>query len=221
MAHCRLYLISPPTIELKAFAKSLGEAFSGGDVGSFQLRLKGASDADIIAAAKELIPICHAHKAAFILNDRPDLVIQCNADGVHLGQDDCPVKKARAIVGEHRVIGISCHDSRHMAMEGGEEGADYVAFGAFYPTKSKSPEALAKYGTPTVEILDWWQSLTVIPCVAIGGITPQNCAPLVQAGADFIAAMAAVWEHPEGPAKAVAAFNEQIQYASSNHPRPL
>ncbi len=210
---CRLYLVSPPAIELSAFAAQLESAFSGGDVGCFQLRLKGASDAEILKAAETLMPICHAYEAAFILNDRADLAAKCRADGVHLGQDDGSVKDARAIVGEDCVIGVSCHDSRHLAMDAGEKGADYVAFGAFYPTQSKSPEALARWGTPKPEILEWWQSYMVLPCAAIGGITPANCAPLVSAGADFVAAITAVWNHPEGPAAAVNEFNEAIERA--------
>ena len=207
---CRLYLISPPAIELSKFADSLKAAFDGGDVGSFQLRLKNASDDEMLRAAEKLIPICHAHKAAFIMNDRPDLAAECGADGVHVGQEDLekmPIKKIRAVIGEERIIGVSCHDSRHLAMEAGEMGADYVAFGAFYPTKSKEPAQLAKHGVPTPEILGWWAENTVLPCVAIGGITPANCLPLVQAGADFIAVITAVWEHPEGPKKAVEEFN--------------
>lgn len=211
---CRLYLISPPVIDLPAFLPQVKDAFSGGDVGSFQLRLKGTSDAEILRAAEAIIPICHEHKAAFILNDRPDLAVKCDADGVHLGQDDGLVKNARAIVGPDRVIGVSAHDSKHLAMEAGEQGADYLAFGAFYPTKSKSPEALAKYGTPKPEILEWWQAYMLLPCVAIGGITPSNCEPLVRAGADFIAVITAVWSHPESPGKAVAEFNKVIERVS-------
>ncbi len=213
MDRCRLYLISPPTIDLPKFKDQLKDAFSGGDVGSFQLRLKDVSDADILKAAEALIPICHAHDAAFVLNDRPDLAVKCSADGVHLGQDDMSLQDARAIVGDAMVIGVSCHDSRHLAMEAGEQGADYVAFGAFYPTQSKSPEALAKYGTPAADILSWWQEFMILPCVAIGGINPSNCEPLVRAGADFIAVITAVWSHAKSPGEAVKAFNEAIERA--------
>jgi len=213
MNNCRLYLISPPAIDLPIFAEKLEEAFSGGDIGSFQLRLKNMSDEDVLKAAETLIPICHAHDAAFILNDNPYLAAACNADGVHIGQDDCSLKKARAIVGDERVIGVSCHDSRHLAMEAGEQGADYVAFGAFYPTTSKSPEALAKYGVPKADILEWWQEFMVLPCVAIGGMNPGNCGALVKAGADFIAVITAVWNHPKGPAEAVREFNKAIKDA--------
>jgi thiamine-phosphate pyrophosphorylase len=214
MTNTRLYLISPPVIELAAFKKQLIQAFSGGDVASFQLRLKGASDEDILKAARELMPICHEHDAAFILNDRPDLAIKCKADGVHIGQDDGDIKKIRAQVGPDMVIGASCHDSKHLAMIAGEEGADYVAFGAFYPTTSKNPEAMKKWGVPKPEILSWWSENTVLPCVAIGGITPANSSALVKAGADFIAAITAVWNHPEGPKKAVEEFNREIKKAA-------
>ncbi len=233
---CRLYLISPPAIDLPRFCDSLKNAFSGGDVGSFQLRLKNASDDEILRAAEALIPICREHEAAFILNDSPELAKKCGADGVHLGQDDFlsspspsqgeggvrvekekkkTLAQIRKLIGNDAVIGVSCHDSRHLAMVAGEEGADYVAFGAFYPTTSKSAEALAKYGTPDIDILNWWQTYMVLPCVAIGGINPLNCLPLVRAGADFIAVITAVWNHPESPKKAVEEFNKAIKEAGS------
>jgi len=145
------------------------------------------------------------------MNDRADLAVACGADGVHIGQEDGSVKQARAIVGDQRIIGVSCHDSRHLAMRAGEEGADYVAFGAFHPTRSKSPEALARYGVPQPDILQWWQAYMVLPCVAIGGITPSNCAELARTGADFIAVITAVWDHPKGPGKAVEEFNRALK----------
>ena len=212
MNECRLYLISPPAIELAAFTDALKQAFSGGHIASFQLRLKNVSDDDILRACEALLPVCREHEAAFILNDRPDLAAKCGADGVHLGQDDGSVKKARALVGPDAVIGVSCHDSRHMALEAGEQGADYVAFGAFHPTTSKSAEALAKYGVPQPEILEWWQAYMVLPCVAIGGITPDNCGALARAGADFVAVITAVWNHPEGPQAAVREFGEALRH---------
>lgn len=210
---CRLYAISPPTIELRVFTRTLESALGAGDVGAFQLRLKDASDKEIREAVRVLMPICRARGTAFILNDRVDLAMEMQTDGVHLGQEDMPLEEARRILGSDRVIGVSCHDSSHLAMEAGDQGADYVAFGAFYPTTSKSLEKLAKYGTPTKDILEWWSTYTLIPCVAIGGMLPQNCGPLVKAGADFIAAITAVWEHPKGAAEAVKEFNQAIRKA--------
>lgn len=213
---CRLYLISPPRISLSEFTRTLEVALLAGDVGAFQLRLKEADDAAIRAATRALKPICRAHNVAFILNDRVDLAVELEVDGVHLGQDDMRPEVARQALGSDRVIGVSCHDSSHMAMEAGEKGADYIAFGAFFPTKSKSPEKLAKYGVPTVDIVKWWSTYTIVPCVAIGGMTPQNCAPFVAAGADFIAAITAIWEHPKGAAAAVKEFNQAIKAALKN-----
>lgn len=215
MKNCRLYLVSPPKIELEAFASQLEQALDAGDVGAFQLRLKEANDDTIIQAVQALLPICHAQDVAFILNDRADLAKELGVDGVHLGQDDMPVAEAREILPNDMVIGATCHASRDLGMVAGEAGADYVAFGAFYPTTSKPPEKVEKWGVPEPDILSWWQEYLVLPCVAIGGITPDNCAPLVAAGADFVAAITSVWDHPEGPATAVKAFNEAINAAQS------
>ena len=220
---CRLYVISPPHFELDVFTEQLREAFAGGDIGAFQLRMKDASDAEIYEAAHALLPICRDHDAAFIMNDRPDIAAELGCDGVHLGQDDLanwPIAKVRSLLGQDAVIGVSCHDSSHMAMEASEHGADYVAFGAFHPTTSKDAEKLAKYGTPTVEMLRWWYTYTVIPCVAIGGMKPENCAPMVEHGADFIAAIQSVWNHPKGPRIAVQAFNREIRQALKARPQP-
>jgi thiamine-phosphate pyrophosphorylase len=208
---CRLYLISPPKLALPAFAQVLEEALSAGDVGAFQLRLKGASDDEIREAIRVLMPVAHAHDVAFILNDRVDIAHEMDVDGVHLGQEDMPLGAARGILGENKAIGISCHDSGHLAMEAGEAGADYVAFGAYHPTTSKEPAQLANYGTPTPDLLPWWSTYTTVPSVAIGGLTPENCGELVTQGADFIAAITAVWSHPEGAAAAVRHFNEAIK----------
>ena len=217
----QLYLISPPQIDLETFPALLEAALAASPktVGAFQLRLKQtetpssgrlthihAAEQQILYASKVLKRICHAHEVAFILNDNPQLALEANADGVHLGQEDGSVTAARELLGPDKVIGVSCHASQHLAMEAGENGADYVAFGAFYPTTSKSPESLEKWGTPTPDILEWWSTFTTVPCVAIGGITPENCAPLVSAGADFIAVLSAAWSHPQGPAEAVKAF---------------
>lgn len=203
---CRLYLITPPRIDdLAAFGHQLAAALEGGDVGALQLRLKGAPDEVIEAAARVLAPMARVRDIALILNDRPDLAAKLDCDGVHIGQDDASYAEARRLVGAERIVGVTCHDSRHLAMEAAEAGADYVAFGAFFPTTTKEAKTHAD-----LEILEIWQETMVAPCVAIGGITPANCRPLVTAGADFIAASSAVWTHPAGPQAAVAAFNAEI-----------
>jgi thiamine-phosphate pyrophosphorylase len=199
---CRLYLITPPTFETKEFARALENALSGGDVAAVQLRLKDTPDKDIMAAARALMPIVQGAGAAFIVNDRPDLAAELNADGAHVGQQDAPYEKARALLGKDKIIGVTCHDSRHLAMEAGEAGADYVAFGAFFPTSTKEAPTRAD-----PEILEIWNQTMETPCVAIGGITIENAAPLVAAGADFLAVANGVWAHPAGPADAVKRFN--------------
>jgi len=200
---CRLYLVTPPAFEPKAFARELEAALGGGDVACLQLRLKDTRDDAIRAAARVLMPVCHAHEVAFIVNDRPDLAAELAADGVHIGQDDADYATARAALGSSGIVGVTCHDSKHLAYEAAEQGADYVAFGAFFPTATKP----SQYKPDPELIRDWALSMTV-PCVAIGGITVENCKVLVEAGADFIAVVTGVWNYPAGPAAAVAAFNE-------------
>ena len=210
MSECSLYLISPPKIELATFLPQLEDALTVGIVKAFQLRLKDASDAEIIEVIEKIIPICYKYEVAFIINDRADLVAKYNADGVHLGQEDMTPKEARKIIGEDKVIGITCHASKDLAITACENGADYVAFGAFYPTTSKPKEKLEKWGTPNIDIIEDWAEFTNIPCVAIGGITPQNCSNLVKAGADFIAVINGVWQHKVSPKAAVIEFAEAI-----------
>ncbi len=204
MPDSRLYLITPPTIpDLAAFAAVLAEALDAGDVGCVQLRLKGHADDAVLAAAEALRPVVQGRDVAFLLNDRPDLAVRAGCDGVHIGQGDMSYREARRLVGADAIVGVTCHDSRHLAMEAGEAGADYVAFGAFFPTTTK--EATVQ-GAP-IELLNWWADVMTVPCVAIGGITVDNCRPLVEAGADFLAVCNGVWEHADGPAAAVRAFN--------------
>ena len=206
---CRLYLITPDEIaDMDAFASQLESALAAGDVACLQLRLKGADDETIIAAAHKLMPICHQYEVAFLINDRADIAADVDADGVHLGQDDGDVPTARKLLGHAKDIGVTCHDSMHLAYKAGEEGANYVAFGSFYPSETKDSEY-----RPDLEILTVWDEVTEVPCVAIGGITPENCGALAEAGAHFVAVCSAVWNHPEGPAAAVRAFNEALGLA--------
>ncbi len=205
---CRLYLITPPALDPARFADDLARALDAGDVAALQLRLKGADDDAIRRAVDVLRPIAQSRGVAFLLNDRADLAVQTGCDGAHLGREDGDLRAARALLGPERTLGATCHDSRHLAMEAAEAGADYVAFGAFFPTGTKQTRH-----RPDPEILRIWSETTEIPSVAIGGITAENCAPLVRAGADFLAVISAVWGHAEGPAAGVRAMNRAIASA--------
>ena len=199
---CRLYLITPPHLDAAAFASPLAAALDAGDVACVQLRLKDAADDDIRRAADVLRPLVQDRGVAFLLNDRPDLAKAVGADGVHIGQDDGPYREARRIVGDQAIVGVTCHNSRHLAMEAAEAGADYVGVGAFFPTTTKEARFRAE-----VEFVQWWSEIMTVPLVAIGGITVDNCPPLIEAGADFLAVSAGVWSHADGPAAAVITFN--------------
>lgn len=200
---CRLYLITPPRIEAPfQWVDTLSAALDGGDVACLQIRLKDLDDDALARVVDVLRPAAQRRGVAVLLNDRPDLAFETGCDGVHIGQEDASFAEARKAVGPDGIVGVTCHDSRHLAMEAGEHGADYVAFGAFFPTETKEAKAQAD-----LDLLEWWSELFTIPCVAIGGITPANCAPLVAAGADFLAVSGGVWAHPQGPAAAIAEFN--------------
>jgi thiamine-phosphate pyrophosphorylase len=197
---CQLYLVSPLDVT-GDFPARLARALDAGPVAAFQLRLKGIDQHEAVRLAEPLRALCAEREVAFIVNDSIALAKRLGADGVHLGQDDGDPREARAELGPTAQIGVTCHDSRHLAMEAGEAGADYVAFGSFYPTTTKE---VSHHPEPV--ILSWWSTLFEIPCVAIGGITPANAAPLVKAGADFIAVSNAVWGGDEdGAIKAFAA----------------
>jgi len=213
---CRLYIITPSAIpDLAAFGRDLAHALDAGDVAALQIRLKGADEKTVAAAVDVLTPICHARDVAVILNDRPDWAARYGCDGVHIGAEDGALKDARAIMGPKAMIGVTCADSRHRAMEASEGGADYVAFGAFYPTQTHATQY-----RPDPEILTVWQETMQTPCVAIGGIKVDNCAALVKAGADFIAVVTGVWDYPAGPAAAVRDFNAAIAKASQTAALP-
>lgn len=208
MTHrCRLYLITPPVInDAKAFATLLEQALDAGDVAAIQVRLKDVSEAHLAEVAKAVLAVGQDYEVAVLLNDSPELAAKFGCDGVHIGQSDGTLKDARKIMGPDAMIGVTCHDSRHLAMEASEGGADYVAFGAFFPTQTKDTDFQAE-----LEDLTIWQESMMTPCVAIGGITVENCDAVIEAGADFIAVCGGVWNHPDGPAAAVAAFNAKFK----------
>src|SRR6202007_2381197 len=175
---------------------------AGGDVACLQLRLKDIDDDAIRRATRILKPIAQARDVAFIMNDRPDLAAELDCDGVHVGEEDMPYAEARRLLGPDRIVGVTCGDSRHRAVVGAEGGADYLAFGGVFPSGTKAAKPRA-----SPEVLHDWSDTTVVPCVAIGGITQENCGPLVEAGADFLAVIGAIWNYPNGPKPAVADFN--------------
>lgn len=211
----RLYLITPPQIDdVAAFVDQFRAAIQGGDIASLQIRIK-QGDAIDTAKTREVTQavkrICLAEHIALIINDSPQLARALQVDGVHLGMDDMDIAEARELVGPEMVIGATCKNSRHHAMMAGEAGADYVAFGAFYPTQTKSNTVRAE-----PDVLTWCQMFLTLPCAAIGGITLENAAPLIAAGADFLAVSSGVWEHNDGPAAAVAMFNRVIDDAMAS-----
>ncbi len=202
----RLYLITPPVFDPDKFASELEDALAGGDVACLQLRLKDVEDDVIRRATGVLKPIAQAHDVAFIMNDRPDLAAALDCDGVHVGEEDMPYAEARRLLGPDRIVGVTCGNSRHRAITAAEVGADYVAFGAFFPSPTKGG---AKHRADPETLRDWTET-TVVPCCAIGGITQENCGPLVEAGADFLAVISSIWSYPAGPRAAVRAFNDVI-----------
>ncbi len=210
MTESQLYLITPSTFDPETFAATLAETLHAGQVARIpvaclQLRLKDVSDDAILEAAAALKPVCARYGIGLLINDRADLAKAAGVDGVHLGQEDGSVAEARALLGPDADIGVTCHDSRHLAMIAAEEGADYVAFGAFFPTPTKETRF-----RPAPEILTAWTQMTLVPCVAIGGITPDNARTLVDAGADYLAVSSAIWSHPDGPTAGIAAFGDSL-----------
>ena len=207
----RLYLVTPTSAGLD-FADTLAAALDAGDVAAVQLRLKEADDDQWRRTIDALRPVAQSRDVAFLLNDRPDLAAQSGCDGAHVGQTDTPAADARKLLGK-LTLGVTCHDSRDLAMQAGDDGADYVAFGAFFPTTTKDAPTMAD-----PSLILWWSDLMELPCVAIGGINASNCAPLVTAGADFLAVVGAVWAHPDGAAAGVRALVSAIAAAP---PKPV
>ncbi len=198
---CQLYLISPPTID-DVFCDRVRAAADGGAIAAFQLRLKGIDDHAVARLAEPVQRLCADLDISFIVNDSIAMARRLGADGVHLGQSDGDLREARDVLGRDAQIGVTCHNSRHLAMEAGEAGADYVAFGAMFQSGTKDAKVFA-----SLDIVNWWSLISPIPCVAIGGVTPDNARPVIKAGADFIAASGSVWNAAEGPASAVRRFH--------------
>jgi thiamine-phosphate pyrophosphorylase len=220
---CRLYAITPPDIaaegrDVRAFVEPLKAALDAGDVATLQLRLKDVSDDAVLRACDALRDAVQSRGVALLMNDRPDLAVKGGCDGVHVGQEDASYAAARKTVGPEAIVGVTCYASRHLAMEAAEAGADYVAFGGFFRSTTKTGAA-TRFPTPTdPEIVTWWQETMTVPVVVIGGITVENCPMLVRAGADFLAVTAGIWSYEHGPAAAVRDFNKAIAAALAEAP---
>lgn len=204
---CQLYLLTPPEInDLDAFLTTLDAALSAAPkdhpVACLQIRLKDLENSALIQIGRAIVPVAHKHGTLVVMNDRPDLAVEIGADGAHIGQDDMDYLSSRSLLGPDAIIGVTCHNSKELAFDAAEAGADYVAFGAFFETPTKTPKTRAE-----LELLTWWSTVVEIPCVAIGGITIANAPQVIAAGADFIAVSSGVWDHPDGPARAVAQFS--------------
>ncbi|MGP1274037.1 MAG: thiamine phosphate synthase [Caulobacterales bacterium] len=205
MSQCQLYLLTPPRIDA-GFVNLLDSVLAEGVASVLQIRLKDQPENQLPGLLPPLVKAAKRHGVTVLMNDRPDMAVRYAMDGVHVGQEDAPYAQARAQVGKTGIVGVTCHDSRHLAMTAAEKGADYVAFGSMYPTATKSPKASA-----SVDIIEWWSEVFEVPCVAIGGITPDNARPVIEAGADFIAVSGGVWNYPEGPVAAVQALSQVLQ----------
>ena len=201
----QIYLISPPQIELKDFSLKLEKALKTGLVPSFQLRLKNYSPLEIKKFSQEIKKICDDNNCLFLLNDFYEIALEVGASGVHVGIDDKKISQIRQNSPKNFIIGASCYDSKHLAIEAGERGADYISFGAFFATKTKISR-----GKPSVEILAWASEMLNLPIVAIGGINDQNCVDLVKNGADFLAVISYVWQHPLGVEVALKNLHQQL-----------
>ena len=195
-------------MEPPPFAERLKAALGAGPVACLQIRLKDVDDDEVRKATEVILPVCHEYAVPVLMNDRPDLAFATGCDGVHIGQDDVPYSQARRILGPDAMIGVTCKKSRHLAIEAAEKGANYVAFGAFFPTETKAGTVRAD-----PKIVAWWSEVSTTPSVAIGGITAENCGALVDSGVDFLAVIGGVWNHPDGEAASIRAFGKAMARA--------
>jgi thiamine-phosphate pyrophosphorylase len=195
----RLYLITPPAFEPVAFAATLKAALGAADVACVRLALDAGEEAQR-RAADALRPVCAAADVALVIAEQVRLVAPLGLDGVHLGDPARgAVRKAREALGVERIVGAFAGASRHKAMTAAEAGADYVAMG---PVRAG---ALGDRAEADPDLFAWWQEMIEAPCVAEGGMTPA-IARALRGSADFVAVRRSVWEAPEGPAAALAAY---------------
>lgn len=204
-----IYAITDPGLMGDDFLDMAQQVINSG-VQVLQYRNKAASFDRQLLEAKHLCQLCQDNNVVFLVNDHLDLAIQVDADGVHLGQGDTPLETAREKLGSDKIIGITCHDSLKLATEAENQGADYIAFGRFYPSQTKPGASPAMPG-----IISQAKQLLNIPVAAIGGITPQNVAPLLEQGADMIAVIHGIFGQAD-PGQAVSEYQAVFSKFNTN-----
>ena len=200
-----LYLISPENLEIKKFQLQLEAILMTGTVSIFQLRLKDICEKTLTEHIKKLFPICKKYNVLFILSDNPKLVKLLDLDGVHVGEQDPSISKCREIIGKYKIIGKSCYNSPRLATRSQNNGADYIAFGAFFKTKTKKTFKKINF-----DQLKKWKNLKKIPVIGIGGINIANCRKISRFHLDFFAISSAVWKSDIGAVKYLKKFKNLI-----------
>ena len=185
-----IYLISPQNIKNDRFYGELNQVLKTNKVKFFQLRLKKTSTSNLLKISKEIKKIAKKNNVKFLINDKPFVAKSVGADGCHIGQKDMDIISARKILGNKKIIGVTCHNSKRLAIKAKNNGANYIAFGSFFKSYTKKTVYRAN-----LEILRWAKKKINIPTVAIGGINSSNCKKILSNGADFIACSNYIWNN--------------------------
>ena len=197
-----IYLISPPQIKGNKFYQDLNKVFKTNKVKYFQLRLKKIPYNSLIKISKKIKKIAKNNNVKFLINDKPVIAKKINADGCHIGQKDMNITNSRKILGKNKIIGVTCHNSKKLAIKAKKYGANYIAFGAFFKSSTKKTAFKAN-----LELLRWARKKISMPIVAIGGINNSNYKKVLLSGANLIACSNYVWNNKNlDPVKAISKF---------------
>ena len=197
-----IYLISPQKIRGSQFYEELQQVLKTNKVKYFQLRLKKISDRNLLKISKKIKKIVRKNNVKFLINDKPSIAKRVGADGCHIGQKDINFTRSRKILGKSKIIGITCHNSKKLALNAKRQGANYVAFGSFFESSTKKTAFKAN-----LEILRWTKKKISMPIVAIGGINSINYKKILTSGADFIACSSYIWNNKKlDPVSAINKF---------------
>ncbi len=194
-----LYVITPPAIDLSLLEAGVSEiAAAASDLDRplcIQLWLGDDRLDDLRRYAERLLPIARAADIAFLVNGDVALAASIDADGVHLNNPEAEaIAAARQMLADDTIVGVSCGGSRHAGMIAAESGADYVSFGPIYKTETKQRDA----DPAASDAIEWWAGVMEVPCVAVGGLNAENAWEVAHSGADFLALVSSVWDHPGG-----------------------